>query len=103
MTTTTLGAVLAEARLAMIDPDTDEPMTQVKLADILGISRWTLNRVENGHAQFQNEWLPLMPSAIRTPVVQYLQQRHIQQVEALGKWLPPDRVRRPTGAVSQAA
>lgn len=96
-----LGPIMEEARLATVDPATGKPMTQVQLAELLGISRWTYNRVVNGHAQLRTEWVRLLPLPIREPVVRYLQRRHEQQRDVLNDWLhepAPRRIRRPTAS-----
>ena len=36
-------------------------MTQQELADILGITPWTYNRIEKGKRSFQAEWLRKLP------------------------------------------
>jgi hypothetical protein len=113
-----LGLILEEARLATItdglgsyrriEPDEPVPegwmvMTQVQIADLLEISRWTYNRLANGHAQLRQDWIKKLPLPIREPVVRYLQQQHTRQVDLLDQWLQPERIKRPTGAVRQEA
>lgn len=55
-------------------------LLQVELARILGISVWTLNRVEHGTRRFDSDWLPMMPPAIREPVAQVLIRGYSDQI-----------------------
>lgn len=63
MTIPPIGTVLREARLK-------DGMEQQALARVLGISSFTLNRVERGHQRFRDEWLDRLPPDIRRPVVE---------------------------------
>lgn len=102
----TLGLVMEQARIK-------SGLTQAQLALLLGTSRWNYNRVVNGHAQFNPDWLRLLPQDIRAPVARYLQQRHDEERAALNRYLPEPtplarlkeppverRIKRPTGAVA---
>jgi len=93
-TLTPLGLIMEDARKAM-------GLHQNELADMMGVSRWTLNRVINGHAQLQDEWIDLMPMPVREPVIRYLQQMYLREADRLNeRLLPPSRIRRPTGAAA---
>lgn len=64
-----IGRVIREARLAA-------GISQTRLADDMGIPSWTLNRLEMGHRTFDQRWLPLLPAAIRGPVVRALEDEY---------------------------
>jgi DNA-binding XRE family transcriptional regulator len=66
MINTNIGFILRNARL-------DHEMTQQEVADWLGVSLWTYNRLENGKRHFDKEWIKDLPPKLRFPVVQYLQ------------------------------
>lgn len=60
-----IGTVLRTARLAT-------GLEQRVLAKVLGISHYTLNRVERGRQPFKDEWLDKMPPDIKRPIVEAL-------------------------------
>jgi len=66
MINTNIGLILRNTRL-------DHEMTQQEVADWLGVSLWTYNRLENGKRHFDKEWIKDLPPKLRFPVVQYLQ------------------------------
>ena len=56
-----IGDVLRQARLA-------SKISQGSLAKRLGISIWSLNRVEHGKGKFDTDWMECMPPSIRSVV-----------------------------------
>jgi transcriptional regulator with XRE-family HTH domain len=96
-----LGKVMKRARLLA-------NMTQIEVADYLGISRWTYIALEQGRGLLHNEWIDQLPQAMRNPVIDYLAERHFaagkEQIAAGEELLthklpvPETRHRRPTGA-----
>ena len=96
----TIGEVLREAREAA-------DLRQGELANMLGISRWTQNRLESGHGYFRMEWLRLLPAAMREPVVTAIQALYEAEVEALDPLIPTPEpppvplVKRPTGSAKR--
>jgi transcriptional regulator with XRE-family HTH domain len=71
-----LGQILKQARL-------DAGLTQVKVAADLGISEWTYSRLENGHRQFDEEWLARLPLPVRRPVLAFFEQQSTQRLMTL--------------------
>lgn len=70
-----IGQVLREARkLAGIK--------QGELAAIVGISIWTMNRVEMGRQEFKEEWLGRLPDPVRGAVAKELVHRQQQRLRA---------------------
>jgi DNA-binding XRE family transcriptional regulator len=67
-----VGATLRRARI-------DAGIQQQDLAEALGISVWTLNRLEHGCRSFDPEWLELLPPLIARPVVGLLSAHARQQ------------------------
>ena len=63
---THIGEVLRAARLK-------EGISQTALAKSMGIHVSNLNRLESGARGFDDDWLPLLPVAIRTAVGRVLE------------------------------
>ena len=72
-----IGTVLREARL-------QTGTEQQELARVLGVSPFTLNRVERGHQPFRDEWLDRLPSDIRRPVAEALAVYYRGRAEEVG-------------------
>lgn len=64
------GAILREARI-------DACVPQGQLAGAMGISIWTLSRVEHGERSFQPEWVNLLPEPIQEKVAAHLRAKLI--------------------------
>lgn len=62
---TTVGKAIGAARVGA-------GMSQTDLADILGISIWSLSRVEHGNRAFDTEWLAVMPASLSGPIREVL-------------------------------
>ena len=103
----TTGAILKRARLA-------DDRTQIEVANILGISKWTYIALENGRGTFHHEWISRLPEGMRNAVIQGFENRHRatireneEAIEALHKLMtrhppavlaPPPMIRRPTAS-----
>jgi DNA-binding XRE family transcriptional regulator len=72
----TIGPTLRKARI-------DANLNQIDIAEALGISLWTYNRLENGKRTFESHWVSLLPEKVRRPVVQLLTQRAQQNLNYL--------------------
>lgn len=72
------GAVLRRARQAA-------GVLQTDLAKTLGISVWTLNRVEHGSRRFDPEWVSRMPASIRRPVARSLIRRYSDSISQVSE------------------
>jgi hypothetical protein len=54
-------------------------LSQEEVADMLGVSVWTYNRLEKGHRSFDTGWLPYMPQPFREPIADHLAQIHLDE------------------------
>jgi transcriptional regulator with XRE-family HTH domain len=72
----TLGTILKRAR-------TLAELTQIEVADRLGVSRWTYIALENGRGTFHSEWIDKLPDVMRNPVIMYFQREHQKAIERL--------------------
>jgi transcriptional regulator with XRE-family HTH domain len=76
-------------------------MSQTKLAQMLGISVWCLNRVEHGKRSFDASWLPRLPMPMAKRVAYLLGYQMNQEKERLfefrqtGRYRPLVRLRPP--------
>ena len=61
-----------EVRVALRTARLDAGITSSALADMMGVSIWTLSRVEHGARSFDPAWLDRMPRDVRTPVAALL-------------------------------
>jgi hypothetical protein len=70
------------------------------MADALGVTLWTYNRLENGHRYLKKAWLQAMPLSVRIPVIRYLRSQHEAAMAELQRMAEPPRrvIRRPTEA-----
>ena len=75
---TPVGTVLREARLRA-------GMEQRALAITMGVSPFTLNRVERGRQRFRDEWLDRMPADIGGPVADALAVYYRELAEEVGR------------------
>jgi hypothetical protein len=78
----TVGPALRKARI-------EANLTQTDVAESLGISLWTYNRLENGRRTFEQKWVRLLPPEIRPPIVQLLTSRAMTQLRFLRSLRPP--------------
>jgi len=97
----TFGSVLRRARLAA-------DLTQEELAAALGVSMWTVSRLENGHLNPNVAWLEKMPMKVRQPVIRYLEGMLKAEQEKLRRLATPlpavaRRIARPTAAAPRPA
>ncbi len=72
----TIGRTIRDARKA-------EGMSQTLLAQKMGISLWTLCRVENGSRTFDRLWLDKMPPGVRSPVARALEVEYQRELDSL--------------------
>jgi hypothetical protein len=77
-----IGRMLRDARFA-------ENMTQQEVADALGVSLWTYNRLENGRRHFDEAWIERLPVGLRQPIVKYMESRCHAQLDFLRRVLQP--------------
>jgi DNA-binding XRE family transcriptional regulator len=75
-TLNTVGPTLRKAREAA-------GLTQTEVADALGITLWTYNRLENGKRTFESGWISHLPPSMRRPVVRLLVHRAQQNLNFL--------------------
>jgi hypothetical protein len=61
-------------------------LTQTEVADSLGISLWTYNRLENSKRTFDTYWIGKLPARMRQPIVRYLTQESEQHLTFLRKF-----------------
>jgi DNA-binding XRE family transcriptional regulator len=71
-----IGSVLRQARI-------NADMTQTQVANQIGVSLWTYNRVENGRRTFDEAWLQHLPQNIRQPLVDLMTEHTEQQLTFL--------------------
>jgi len=63
---------------------TNAELTQQEMADNLGISLWTYNRLENGKRTFDTEWLAKLPYGMRPTIAAVLSARYRAQLDIIG-------------------
>ncbi|MBO0737577.1 MAG: helix-turn-helix transcriptional regulator [Alphaproteobacteria bacterium] len=71
-----LGRKLCKAR-------EDAGYTQQRIADLLGVTLWCWNRVENGKRNFDPAWLGKLPPQMRPVALEHLTSRHVLEMAAL--------------------
>ena len=73
-----------------------QDITQQEVADAIGVSLWTYNRLENGRRHFDQRWVERLPNGLRQPIVKHLQDLCHERLEFL------HRLRRVTAFGRQA-
>ena len=81
-----IGGMLREARFI-------QDMTQQEVADAIGVSLWTYNRLENGRRHFDQRWVERLPNGLRQPIVKHLQDLCHERLEFLHRLAARDSVR----------
>ena len=81
---TDIGPIMREAREAA-------GLTQKEVGRALGVSRWSMTRLEGGHGSFHMEWLvpvPKLPQPLIEPVVTAIQALYEAETVALDTLIP---------------
>jgi DNA-binding XRE family transcriptional regulator len=71
--------------------------TQEQVAEMLGISLWTYNRLENGRRTFDQDWIECLPQNLRLPVIRYLRSQFESEITRLETYIPARVVLLDTG------
>ena len=83
MTSAEIGTALKDARVRA-------GLRQAAVASALGISIWTLSRVENGTRSFDPSWMDLLPEQIRPQVIEVLKNIYRQEYWRMCNLASPD-------------
>lgn len=88
---TEMARILRQARV-------DAGLTQLEVANYLGVARWTYHRAETGYRDFSSDWVRRLPLSMQRPIASYLETVLLLQAAEMSKIAR--RVRRPSGAVA---
>ncbi len=71
-----LGRVLRDARR-------NAGLTQQEIADMLDISLWSYNRIENGRRTFTTAWISKLPMAVRMPLIRMFTEQYESKIRVM--------------------